>query len=120
MQNQLGGAWIMSKDILVKSSYSADHYDREVKCSMTDLAELIEKCGDTIFKVQFKKKVDVQDVVEKLQQGTLGDQKEMKALSKDIIDGELCELTGHLVSNEHLMGRSLMIDLNAPKGKGYR
>jgi hypothetical protein len=44
----------------------------------------------------------------------------MKALSKDIVEGKQCEITGHLVSNEHLMGRSLMIDLNAPKGKGFR
>ena len=44
----------------------------------------------------------------------------MKALSKDICDGKPCEIIGHLVDNEHVMGRSLMIDLNAPKGKGFR
>lgn len=57
----------MSKDIIIKSAYSADHYQKEVKCTMTDLAGLIESCSDTIFKVSFKKKVDPQDVVEKLQ-----------------------------------------------------
>ena len=110
----------MSKDILTNSAFSADHYDKEVKVTMTDLAGLIEQCSDTIFKVSFKKKVDPQDVVEKLQQGNLSDQKEMKALSKDICDGKQCEITGHLSTNEHVMGRSLMIDLNAPKGKGFR
>lgn len=48
----------MSKDILLKSSFSADHFEKEVKCSMTDLAEIIQKCSDTILKVKFKKKVD--------------------------------------------------------------
>lgn len=110
----------MSKDLLLNSAYSADHYGKELKVTMTDLAALIEQCSDTIFKVSFKKKVDPQDVVEKLQSGNLSDQKEMKVLSKDIVDGKQCEITGHLVSNEHLMGRSLMIDLNAPKGKGFR
>jgi hypothetical protein len=56
----------MSKDIIIKSAFSADHYQKEVKCTMTDLAGLIESCSDTIFKVSFKKKVDPQDVVEKL------------------------------------------------------
>lgn len=41
-------------------------------------------------------------------------------MSKEIIEGAQCEITGHLVSNETLMGRSLMIDLNAPQGKGFR
>lgn len=36
--NQLGGAWIMSKDMLVSTSFSADHYEKEVKCTMTDLS----------------------------------------------------------------------------------
>lgn len=44
----------------------------------------------------------------------------MKALSKSIVEGQTCELIGHLVSSEQQMGRSLMIDLNAPKGKGFR
>ena len=67
VQNHLGGNWIMSKDLLVKNSHSADHYEKEIKVTMTDLSQLIEQCSETIFKVSFKKKVDPNDVAEKLQ-----------------------------------------------------
>ena len=41
-----------------RDMWSADHFDKEVKCTITELSELIEQCGDTILKVQFRKKVD--------------------------------------------------------------
>lgn len=58
VQNQLGGQWFISKDILEREMWSADHFEKEIKCNMTDLSEIIEQCSDTIFMVQFKKKVD--------------------------------------------------------------
>jgi hypothetical protein len=42
--------------------WSADHFDKVVNCTMTQLSELIKACGDTIFKVSFKKKVDQKDI----------------------------------------------------------
>lgn len=62
VQNHQGGAWFISKDLLVRDSWSADHFDKEVKCGMTELSEILEQCKDTIFKVCFKKKVDAKDV----------------------------------------------------------
>ena len=41
-------------------------------------------------------------------------------MSKNIVEGKKSEITGHLVDSEAIMGRSLIIDLNAPKGKGFR
>ena len=41
VENKLGGGWIMSKQLLVRDSFSADHFSKEVKCSMTDLAQMI-------------------------------------------------------------------------------
>jgi len=32
----------MSKDILEREMWSSDHYDKEIKCNMTDLSEIIE------------------------------------------------------------------------------
>jgi hypothetical protein len=62
VKNQLGGSWFVSKDLLEKEMWSADHFEKEVKCNMTDLSEIIGQCSDTIFKVQFKKKVDPKNV----------------------------------------------------------
>ena len=60
--NALGGSWIMSKDLLVRDGWSADHFSQEVKTGMTELAAILIQCRDTIFTVSFKKKVNVNDV----------------------------------------------------------
>jgi hypothetical protein len=40
----------VSKDILEKMD-SASHFEKEVPLTMTQLAELMETCGDTVFTV---------------------------------------------------------------------
>ena len=66
VKNSHGGSWFVSKDLMVRDMWSADHFDKTIKCSMTDLSEVIGKLGDTIFKVAFKKKVDEKKIDEKL------------------------------------------------------
>ena len=58
VKNQLGGAWFISKDLLERDCWSGDHFDKEVKCTMTQLTAVLDSCRDTIFKVSFKKKLD--------------------------------------------------------------
>ena len=58
VKNHLGGAWFISKDLLVRDMWSADHFEKEIKCTMTTLSEILEGCRDTIFTVSFKKKID--------------------------------------------------------------
>lgn len=123
VNNHQGGSWIMSKDLLVKDALSADHFEKEVKCNMTDMSEILEMCRDTIFKVSFKKKIDQKAVEQKLSEIKFADLKKpdaMKKISKSIVEGEVVELCGHLLSSENNLGRSLVIDLNAPQGKGFR
>ena len=67
VQNQLGGAWFISKDLLVRDCWSADHYKQEVKVTMTDLVSVLEAANDTIVKVVFNKKIDAKQVEEKIQ-----------------------------------------------------
>ena len=51
VNNHIGGSWFITKDLLTRDMWSADHFDREVKCGMTDLSQILEQCSDTIFKV---------------------------------------------------------------------
>lgn len=44
----------------------------------------------------------------------------IKKLSKDVVEGESVEITGHLVSSDNNLGRSLVIDLNAPMNNNFR
>jgi len=103
--------------------WSADHFDKEIKCNMTDLSELIEQCSDTIFKVQFKKKVDpknVEDQISAIKPADLKKPDALKKLSKEVVEGETVEITGHLLESENNLGRSLVIDLNAPSTSNVR
>jgi len=45
---------LISKDILEKMD-SANHFAKEIPMNMTELAELLESSGDTVFTVSFRK-----------------------------------------------------------------
>lgn len=103
--------------------WSADHFEKEIKCTMTDLSEILETSKDTIFKVQFRKKLDEKLVQQKLASVKFADikkEKELKKLSKDLTEGELVEFVGHKVESDNNLGRTLMIDLEAPEKNNFR
>ena len=82
----------MSKDLLVRDAWSGDHFSREVKTSMTELASILIQCKDTIFTVSFKKKVDSANVEEELKRiqneiGDLSDASSIKWLTKSVTEG---------------------------------
>jgi len=114
LKTEFGHVIDIDKQVLHEDSYSADHYEKEVTCTMTELAEILQSAKDTIFKVEFKKKVDDKLVLEKLQQLTAADLKKnesLKSLAKTLGEGEACTLIGHFVENDFFMGRTLVIDL---------
>lgn len=41
VENHIGGSWHISKDILERDMWSADHFEKQVKCTMSDLSDLI-------------------------------------------------------------------------------
>jgi len=87
------------------------------------LANILQECKDTIFKVSFKKKVDQKAIEQKLggvEFASLKEADEMKKITKSIVDGEPCELVGHLVESQNALGRSLVIDLNAAVSNSFR
>ena len=58
LRNERGEVVEIDKNCLNEDSYSADHFEKEVTCNMTELSEILQNCKDTIFKVVFKKKID--------------------------------------------------------------
>jgi hypothetical protein len=83
----------------------------------------LEGCADTIFKVSFHKKLDQKLIESKLKEIKYEDIKKgqnMKQITKNLIEGELVEITGHLLESENNLGRSLVVDLNAPKENNLR
>jgi hypothetical protein len=106
----------MSKDLLVRDSWSADHFGEEIKTTMTELAAILTLCKDTVFTVCFNKKVTEAEVQAALYGGVIGDK--LSQIQKAVTVGEDCKITGYLAGLENDLGRSLVIDLNS-KGHKY-
>jgi hypothetical protein len=112
----------VSRDILEKMD-SAAHYESEVPMNMTELAELLESAGDTAFTVSFRKQVNLDRVIEKLQetnQKQLQEKTYLNTMAKDLTEGEECTMTCHLVKAETTLGRSTVIDLHTEKDNKFR
>lgn len=80
----------VSKDILEKMD-SASHFEKEVPLTMTQLAELMETCGDTVFTVQFRKQPNEDNVKSKLETTDVNQIKDevfLSKLTKELIEGE--------------------------------
>ena len=80
--------------------WSGEHYEQEIKCTMTDLSNILSECGDTVFKVKFRKQLDSHVVLDKLKEIEFKDINKidiLKKISKDLIEGESCEIVGHLI-----------------------
>ena len=58
LQTETGKEIEIQKVIMEEDFYSADHFEIEVPCTMTELAQILKSAKDDIFKVQFQKKVD--------------------------------------------------------------
>ncbi len=122
VENSFGETMHVSKDIIEKMD-SGNHFAKEVPVNMTELAELLESVGDTVFTVSFRKQVKDEDVQEKLQTYTvaqLKDPKKLNALAKELIEGEECTMTCHLVKAESSLGRSTVIDLTSKHENKFR
>lgn len=108
----------MSKDILNTEMNSGTVYDKEEKMSRTQVIEKLLEAGECVLTVHFNKKVDdkhVKEILSKTNSNT-----DLKKLSKEIVIGKECEMTCYLTSSDNQLGRSSVIDLNAPHGMNFR
>jgi len=120
VEDQHGSLLHVSRDILEKM-VSASHFSRQQSLTMTALAELLETFSDTIFTVSFHKQPTVDNALAKLESTSFKDlAKKASALAKDLTEGEVCQITGHLVKVENNLGRSTVIDLTAKGENRFR
>ena len=85
------------------------------------VAKLID-AKDSVFTVSFTKMKHAEAVQQALQgiKSALDLQNRRRELAQQMVEGEPCSITGHLVKTENCLGRSMVIDLNQPYGKGIR
>jgi hypothetical protein len=65
VQNSFGDTMHVSKDIVEKMD-SGNHFTKEVEVNMTELAQLLESVGDTVFTVSFRRQVKEEDLQDSL------------------------------------------------------
>lgn len=119
--NERGYKIEVTKGVVQEGMYSASQFTEEKKVTRTQLCELLENAGDTVFTVSFHKKVKEKDVSTEIIKALAGvDSNDEKAIAKAIkasvksaIEGQERILVGYLIQTEAKMGRSEVIDLEA-------
>ena len=122
VENQYGDKMHVSPNILEKMD-SADHFEKEVPMTMTELAETLQSAGDTVFTVRFHKKPTDDTIMSELEKTPFNDFKNQATLSKlakSMIEGEDCLMHCHLVKCENGLGRSTVIDLGSKSDNKFR
>lgn len=111
----------MPKDQLL-DCWSASIYNDEEKITRTEMVAKLMDAKDSVFTVSFRKMKHAEDVQQALKgiKSAKDLQNRRRKLAKQMVEGEPCTITGHLLKSENHLGRSMVIDLNQPYGKGFR
>ena len=115
LTNQRGEQLNIEKEVLVSDAFSANHYDTEVTCCMTQLSDILKKAGNTIFTVEFTKKMEEKDILAELNKLYPSGAKTTGLTLEDMMKSLDRQIIGYLVKNETHFGRSLICDLEKSK-----
>ena len=96
----------MAKDILETEMNSSLVFDSEQKVTRTDMLNKLLGVGEKVFTVTFNKKVDDEHIKSVLSSLGKSGKPDLKKLSREIVTGKECQMTCHMASSEHQLGRS--------------
>ena len=108
----------MARDIMETEMNSGLLYDKEEKVTRTEVLERMMTAGESVMTVNYNKKVDEAHVKSALEGA--GKNVDLKKLSKHIVLGKESEMTCYVLKSENGLGRSSVIDLNAPHKQNFR
>lgn len=129
VRNERGYEFFIGHEIIEEGMFSANQFEEKITVTRTRLCEILENAGDSIFTINFHKQLKEKDVVDEILAALeeAGDTEVTKALTTKIkgavkkgAKGEARTLIGYLVQTEAKMGRSQVIDLQAPRNRRYR
>lgn len=123
LRNERGYELEVTHDVIEEGMYTANQFVNEERVSRTQLVEILENAKDTIFTVSFHKQPKEKEVLDEalavlreeageVDKKTL--EKHLGAAIRRSINGEERTLVGYLLQTEPKMGRSQVIDLEAP------
>jgi hypothetical protein len=104
----------MARDIIETEMHSGLVFEKEEKMTRTGVLEQMMSAGEAVMTVNFNKKVDDTHIKSILDSA---DKKpDFGKLSKAMMAGKQVEMSCYLSKSENNLGRSNVIDLNAPHG----
>jgi len=114
--NERGETMSISNKIFQEGAWTANQLLETKEISRTELAEILENAGDTIFTVNFNKQIKESDIVEAFTNENLvgKDEKELKKFAKSLLKGSERTMIAHLIRVDPKMGRTSVIDLETP------
>ena len=112
VKNQRRVEWELSKDILAQYS-SASCFQKVEWITRTEMVEKLSEAKDSAFTAEFRKKVQENEMAQKIlaHRNELQDERKLSAVAKDLLDGEPKCMIGRLLKKEK-MGRSMIQILN--------
>jgi len=113
----------MSRDIMEYEMHSGTTYDKEEKTTRTEIVNMMADAKESVFTVTFHKQIDdkfATELIKTAPKDTWKTPAKIKTLAKDLTHGAECTMTCFLSKSEGKLGRSRVIDLNAPWGMNYR
>jgi len=88
---------------------TSNYFNRTEKCTKTELAQKLMKCGKDVFTVTFKPVLSVDLLAEQLQK--VDEEADKKKWAKKLMDCETKKISGRLIKANNELGYSLIDDL---------
>ena len=123
VENQYGNSYQIEKSIAENEGFSASQSNAQKKVTRTELCELLENAGDAVFTINFVTKATdekAKQLLATLKPEDLLNAEVLRQTAKNIIKGEETTIVGYLRNREPKMGRSSIVDLNAPRPNNIR
>ena len=100
-------------------------FDSTEKVTRTEMVNKLLSAKECVMSIKFHKKVDEAWVKQCIQESitsakSLKDEKAVKATVKQLLAGKDTEMVCCMTGSDGNLGRSSILDLNAPDGKNFR
>ena len=123
--NKDSGILTLSKDILQTEMNSGHAFQKEEKVTRTQMIEILMNARESCMSIKFHKKVDDSHVKAVLKDNlksaaSFKDKKLLAQVASELVTGPDAEMTCCLTTSDNKLGRSNIIDLNAPYGMNFR
>ena len=99
---------------------SGSQFESTEQITRTQMVALLQDAKNSVFTCTFRKQTKDKDIEDVLKSIKTDSELHNNHLAKQLLAGELLTLTCFLTKTEASLGRSLVIDLNQPYGKGFR